>query len=146
MFRSRPAGRRSRGFATLIAATAGALGVVAIGCSETPSVETSTSTEGVVKGTVTFKGQLATQGKVVFDPSNYARKNVAARSADIQPDGTYQITTLIGQNQVRLEGVSKKMTREDDDMPAFYDVKPGEQTFDIVLPPPAMPNRGGGEG
>src|SRR5262245_43804881 len=56
-----------------------ALMVIGWGCSGTPAVSTST-TEATVKGTVTIQGKPATKGTVEFDPANYQRKDVQARS------------------------------------------------------------------
>jgi hypothetical protein len=75
--------------------------VGAAGCSDKPAVSTST-TEATVSGTVKVNGKLLDGGQVVFDPANYARSNVAARHADIAKDGSFTITTLVGQNTVRV--------------------------------------------
>ena len=85
------------------------LGLGMLGCDGKPSVETST-TEAKVKGTVTIKGKVATKGKVVFDPSNYKRKNESVRQADISADGTYEITTLIGPNTVKVARTPSRPT------------------------------------
>ena len=120
----------SRYTATLVAAF---LLLVAVGCMDSrPSVSSST-TEATVKGTVTIKGKPATKGSVVFDPSNYARKNEQPRSAPLNKDGTYSIKTLIGSNSIRVsspeaEAAGAGYMTED------LDVVAGEQTFDIKLP------------
>ena len=89
----------SRYTATLVPAF---LLLAALGCMDSrPSVSSST-TEATVKGTVTIKGKPATKGSVVFDPSNYARKNEQPRSAPLNKDGTYSIKTLIGSNSIRV--------------------------------------------
>src|SRR6516164_2652145 len=80
-----------------------ALMVIGWGCDGRPAVSSST-TEATVKGTVTIKGKPATKGTVEFDPANYQRKDVQARSAPINPDGTYTIKTLVGGNTVRVRG------------------------------------------
>jgi hypothetical protein len=74
------------------------------GCGDgTPSVSSSTQ-EVTVKGTVTIKGKPATDGEIVFDPSNINRKAFTSRSAKIAPDGSYAITTLVGENMVTVQG------------------------------------------
>src|SRR5262245_14224012 len=80
------------------------LAIIASGCdSGKPAVSTS-STEAKVMGKVLIKGEPAKSGTVHFDPSNYRRKSAAVRSAPINPDGTYEITTLIGENTVSIRG------------------------------------------
>lgn len=105
--------------------------VIGWGCGEgKPSVDTSTA-EATVKGTVTLNGKPATQGEVVFDPANYQRKDAAPRSAPIESDGSYSVTTLTGTNQVNVN--SPELT--DSDVAALeFDVQSGDNTFDIVLP------------
>jgi hypothetical protein len=109
-----------------------ALLVIGWGCDSRPAVSTST-TEATVKGTVTIKGKPATKGTVEFDPANYQRKDVQARSAPINPDGTYTITTLVGGNTVRVRGPEAEKAG------ALYetidfDVKAGENNLDIKVP------------
>src|SRR3954447_16518196 len=86
-----------RGLAGL--ASAG-LVIVVSGCGDgRPSVDTST-TEATVKGTVSIRGKPATGGQVSFDPSNVARKSETARKVPIGKDGSYEVKTLVGLNQV----------------------------------------------
>lgn len=118
--------------------------LTAPGCSEKPAVTTST-TEAEVAGSVTVKGKVVTSGKVIFDPSNYQR-NVPARTAEIQKDGTYKITTLLGQNQIRIESPAVQADRELNDSSLFYDVKASGNQYDIVLPPPDVVSTGRGSG
>ena len=86
-----------RAIVCLTAATLGALGQ---GCSNTPSVDTST-TEVTVTGVVTVKGKPASAGQISFNPSNRDRK-VRAFSAPIGKDGSYTIKTYTGENEVRF--------------------------------------------
>lgn len=124
----RRARRRIFGIATTAALVVGG------GCNNKPAVSTSTD-EATVKGTVTIRGKKATQGQVTFDPANYQRKDVAPRSAPIGSDGTYSITTLTGQNSVQVSG--PEASRAGADYASItYDVQPGENTYDIVYPPP----------
>jgi hypothetical protein len=118
--------------ACLISVTGGLL-VATWGCGDQPSV-TSSTTEATVKGTVIIKGKPATKGKVVFDPANYRRKDVQARSAPINKDGTYSVTTLVGGNNVRVEGPEAEKAGATYSSIDF-DVKSGENTLDIKLPP-----------
>lgn len=105
------------------------------GCgSGAPAVSTSDE-EGTVKGTVTFKGKPVTEGTVSFDPSNVKRRDAAPRSAPITKDGTYSVKTLVGDNRVRASFPGLEADRQSSEVELIYDVKPGESTYDLVLPP-----------
>jgi hypothetical protein len=74
------------------------------GCDNgTPSVSGSTE-EATVKGSVTIKGKPATGGQILFDPSNINRRDARPRTAAIGKDGSYTVTTLVGENLVSVEG------------------------------------------
>ncbi|MFO0887618.1 MAG: hypothetical protein U0790_00580 [Isosphaeraceae bacterium] len=126
-------GRILKAFAPGLAGLAWILAVSAgTGCESRPSVESSTA-EAQVKGTVYVKGVPVKKGKVVFDPANYKRKDAQARTATINPDGTYELKTLVGQNEIRVE--SPEATKAN----ATYeritvDVPSGGMTQDIKLP------------
>ena len=107
--------------------------LVGLGCGEGKPSVSSDTTESTVKGTVTIKGKLASKGKVVFDPANYLRKDVTARSTDIGKDGTYTVKTLVGGNSVRVEGPEAEKAGAAY-MSIDFDVKAGENTLDITLP------------
>ncbi len=101
------------------------------GCGDgKPSTDTSL-TEATVTGVVKANGEPVTEGgTIAFNPSNYGRK-VAARTAQIGPDGRYTITTYTGDNQVSYGGpVASKHPgvglRHD-----FATVTSGENTFDF---------------
>jgi hypothetical protein len=119
----------------LAPAAATALSVAAWGCSGgTPSVSSSTA-EAKVTGTVKVKGKPMTSGTVTLDPSNFARENANPRTGQIKSDGTYEVTTLVGKNTVRIAG--PEITKE----PGLgyaneaIDVPSSGMTHDIVLPP-----------
>lgn len=114
-------------------ATTGLL-AAALGCGGgKPSVDT-TNEEATVKGTVTLKGQPLAKGRILFDPSNYRRRDAVARPADLQPDGSYQVTTLVGANRVTF--LSPALNRDPalQDSTVEFDVKSGENTLDVALP------------
>jgi hypothetical protein len=105
------------------------------GGGSAPSVSSSTA-EATVSGTVTIKGKPATKGEVSFDPANINR-NVGARTAQLNADGTYTVTTLLGGNVVR---VATPETARDPVMKfneTTIDVQSGTNTLDIVLPAPS---------
>ena len=109
------------------------------GCgSGAPPVDSST-TEATVKGTVTIRGKAAKGGKINFDPSNIERKTEVARSAEIGPDGSYTIKTLVGQNQVTFSGPAFVKDAQLQDSQLQYNVPEGESTYNIELPPAAGP-------
>src|SRR5690606_22925014 len=85
---------------------------VASGCGQGPPPVSASKTEATVRGKVVVRGKAATKGQVVFDPSNIRRKDAVARTAELNPDGTYSITTLIGENDVRYEGPAIAGDRE----------------------------------
>jgi hypothetical protein len=103
------------------------------GCEPGPPSVDSSKTEATVKGVVKVAGAPATEGEIIFDPSNAQRKDEGPRTAKIGKDGSYTIKTLTGRNQVRLGGdlVHKKaiLGRETQSV----DVKSGEMTYDFVV-------------
>lgn len=103
------------------------------GCDGGPPVETS-NTEATVRGQVVLRGKPAKGGRIWFDPANYRRKDAVARDAEVAEDGTYEITTLIGENSVRYEGAATLKDRELDGAIKGFDVKDGDNQFDLTLP------------
>jgi hypothetical protein len=105
------------------------------GCSDgTPSVDTTTA-EATVSGVVKVHGKPMAGGEITFDASNNQRKDEPLRKAPIGKDGTYSITTLQGHNSARI---SSPMIAKDPQL-AYgihtIEVQPGENTFNIDLPP-----------
>jgi hypothetical protein len=109
--------------------------VIGWGCGDGKPPVTSSMEEATVKGTVKIKGKPATKGEVIFDPSNYRRKDAQPRSAPIKSDGTYEIKTLVGENAVRIGG--PEAANAGSSYVTFpVDVKAGEtNTLDMELPP-----------
>ncbi len=109
--------------------------ILGMGCGDDkPAVDTST-TEATVKGTVKLKGKLLTRGEIAFDPSNYQRKNETARRVPIGKDGSYSVKTLVGANRVSFSVPEMARDPKLQDLSLQYDVQPGENTYDIELPP-----------
>ena len=121
-----------------LAPAATALSVAAWGCSGTPSVNSSTA-EAKVTGTVKVNGKPMTSGKVTLDPSNYARENANPRTGEIKSDGTYEVTTLVGKNAVRVAGPEITKNPGLGYANETIDVPSGGMTHDIVLPPAHTP-------
>ncbi|HZW30350.1 MAG TPA: hypothetical protein VFF52_06545, partial [Isosphaeraceae bacterium] len=68
-----------------------------------------------VKGKVTYKGQPMTKGMVRFEPDGYGRM----ASGQLQPDGTFELTTLkpgdgvvAGEHQVFITDMDKKLAKD----------------------------------
>ena len=106
------------------------------GCSEKPSVDT-TSAEGSVSGTVTIRGKPMGGGEIAFDPSNHLRPDAKPRRTTVGKDGKYTITTLQGQNSIRISGPALSK----DPQLAYglhtFNVQASDNTFNIELPPPS---------
>jgi hypothetical protein len=108
--------------------------VVTWGCDGTPAVDTTTA-EATVSGVVKVHGKPMAGGEITFDASNNQRTSETPRKAPIGKDGTYSITTLQGRNTARI---SSPMVAKDPQLAyGIYtiDVQPGENTFNIDLPP-----------
>jgi hypothetical protein len=125
------------GLASRALAAAVALLLIASGCDSRPSVSSSTTEEGTVHGKVTVDGSPVTGGEVVFNPANYQRKLVTARSAPIGADGGYTITTLTGSNSVMVnppaDGRNRKKAGAVPSRMIPFDVQPGDNTFNIEV-------------
>lgn len=107
------------------------------GGGSAPSVSASTE-QGKVSGKVIIKGKPASKGTVTFDPSNVARPMAGPQSSVIGRDGSYSLTTLVGKNSVSVTSPDAQkagigyVTIE-------YEVRGGDNSFDIDLPPPGAP-------
>ena len=116
-----------------VAAMSAGLVIAGWGCGGGGPSVSGSSAEGKVTGRLFVKGKPATKGEVVFDPSNIERKLEQARTAPVGPDGTYEITTLVGENKVSARGPGLNAFAYEIQS---VDVKEGENTFDIQLPVP----------
>ncbi len=118
-----------------------ALLLAAAGCDTRPAVDSSTTEEGTVHGRVTLDGKPVTAGAVMFNPANYLRKMAPSRSAAIGDDGSYTVTTLTGSNSVmvtpKADPRHKKKAGAIPSRMVPFDVKPGDNAFDIELATPA---------
>ena len=99
-----------------------------------------TADEATVRGKVTLGGQPLTGGQLVFNPANYQRKSVPARTASIGDDGSYTVKTLTGSNMVMVSpkkvAARGKATTDPYEMIPL-EVNPGDNTFNINLTPRA---------
>lgn len=114
---------------------ASTLFVATWGCGDgTPAVDTTTA-EATVSGVVKVRGKPMDGGEIAFDASNSQRPNEVARKAPIGKDGTYSITTLQGRNSARISGPAVKKDPQLAYGILTFDVQPGENTWNIDLPP-----------
>jgi hypothetical protein len=91
--------------------------------------------EATVTGRVESAGKPITKGRVLFDPANVNRPREAARTAEIGPDGTYKITTLIGENRVTVAIPGRPSKAGSLPVQLICDVKAGqENSFPITVP------------
>ncbi len=105
------------------------------GCgSGAPSVETSNS-EAKVTGTIKVHGKPMHGGEITFDPANYQRTDATPRIAKVGLDGTYEISTLVGQNSISVTGPAIDKEPELGYAAQTFDVQSGANTFDVELPP-----------
>jgi hypothetical protein len=105
----------------------------AAGCGEAPD----TIPEGnvaTVHGVVKVRGKPVTRGLIRFEASNNG-KSSRLESAPIGPDGSYSATTLIGPNTVTFVFPSSGKADPAPDSKVNFEAKPGDNPFDIDLPP-----------
>ncbi len=111
------------------------LALASWGCEPSGSVSVSNSSdEATVKGKVTVNGKLATGGEIIFDPSNIRRRDAAMRKAKIGEDGSYSVTTLVGENtasvdtpEIRKAGMQIQARKQ-------VDIKAGENDLPLEIP------------
>jgi hypothetical protein len=124
--------RCSRSWLTITFAST--LFVATWGCDGTPSVDTTTA-EAKVSGIVRVRGKPMAGGEITFDASNSGRQTETPRKTTIGSDGTYSITTLQGRNTARISGPTIAKDPQLGYGIHTIEVKSGENTFDIDLPP-----------
>ena len=108
--------------------------LAASGCSSNAPNAESSLTEATVTGRVVSPGKPITKGQVVFDPANVNRPRQAARTAEIGPDGTYQVKTLIGDNRVTVAIPGRPRPAGSPYVQQISRVQPGENQLDITVP------------
>jgi hypothetical protein len=101
------------------------------GCGGSPPSVDSSDTEATVKGVVKINGTPAKGGELAFNPANYRRKDARERIAKIGDDGTYTVTTLTGENQVRLVGSAADKGGALQYQNRAVNVQPGDNTADF---------------
>jgi hypothetical protein len=108
--------------------------LAASGCGSGAPYAESSMTEATVTGRVSSSGKPITKGQVVFDPANVNRRGEEARMAEIGQDGTYKLTTLIGENRVTVAIPGRTRKAGSPYVQQIFKVQTGENTFDITVP------------
>jgi hypothetical protein len=103
------------------------------GSSGAPLASSST-TEAKVKGKVTRKGKPLARAEIRFNPANVNRKTVPMATATTAADGSYEVTTLVGENVVTLGSRALRKNTRLQYTARTLDVKEGENRFDLPLP------------
>ncbi len=105
----------------------------AIGCGDShPPVDTSLN-EAKVRGVIKIKGKPAAGGgQISFNPSNVERK-VASFTAKIGDDGSYELTSYTGGNQVKFSGPFLKDDPGLAMSSRYCDLDSGENVVDFDL-------------
>jgi 5-hydroxyisourate hydrolase-like protein (transthyretin family) len=107
------------------------------GCGDGPPPASSSTEQAKVKGTVSHKGKPVADVEVRFNAANVNRKSAPTATATTKDDGSYEVTTLVGENTVSLGGAG--LAKLKDAKAAYFskpiDVKAGENPpFDIDAP------------
>ncbi|MFM7592921.1 MAG: hypothetical protein ACKO85_14130 [Isosphaeraceae bacterium] len=106
------------------------------GGGQAPAVSSSKE-EAQVKGVVSLQGKPLNNGRVLFSPVNIKRTDAQARQAQIGKDGTYSLTTLVGDNLVQIDCRELQLpkNRAIADTERSVVVKSGENVIDLKIPP-----------
>lgn len=127
--------RRFHSFA--LAAVFGTL--LGCGSSDIPSQVSGSTEEAKIKGRVLVNGKPVKGGRLIFKVANANRPGAGSRTVQISPDGTYEVTTLVGQNYVETSGVkeldSPKMRQFRDDDAPLHIPSGGSESMDLNYPP-----------
>ena len=111
------------------------LALVFGGCGSGAPPASSSTEQAKVKGKVTLKGNPLGKVEVRFNASNINRKSAPAAMAVTNDDGSYEITTFVGENTITLGGAA--LSQHSKDLTYFnksVDVQSGENTVDIDIP------------
>jgi hypothetical protein len=111
------------------------LALVFGGCGPGAPPASSSTEEAKVKGKVTLKGYALGKVEVRFNAANINRKSAPAAMAVTNDDGSYEITTFVGENTITLGGAAlSKRSKELAYFNKSFDVQSGDNTFDIAIP------------
>lgn len=114
---------------------AGLLAVAVAGCDGSGAPPASSSSEQAkVTGKVTEKGKPLAKIEVRFNAANINRKSAPTVTAMTGEDGSYTITSLVGQNSVTLGGAAASKNSRIAYFSKPVELKAGENTVDIDIP------------
>jgi hypothetical protein len=123
----------NRRILSLVLAIPAACPILAAGCGDAHPPVDSSKTETKVRGVVKLKGKPAVGGgEIRFNPSNVERK-VAAIVAKIADDGSYELTSYTGGNQVKFDGPFLKGEPGVALSARYCDLEAGENVVDFDL-------------
>jgi hypothetical protein len=105
------------------------------GCGGGAPPVSASSEQATVHGTVRIRGKAASKGTVSFNPANSARKSAPTATAEIGPDGTYRVTTLVGGNAITVRTPETVKDRALSYFSEQLDVRRGDNAHDITVPP-----------
>jgi len=110
--------------------------LVGCGGGQTPAVSSSKQ-EANVSGKVSLQGKPLNNGRVLFSPVNIKRADAQPRQAEIGKDGSYRVTTLIGDNLVQIDCKELQLpkNRAIADTERSVNVKSGDNVIDLKIPP-----------
>jgi hypothetical protein len=105
------------------------------GCDGSGPPAASSSTEQAkVKGKVTRKGKPLAKVDVKLNPANVNRKSASTVTATTGDDGSYEVTTLVGQNTITLGGATAAKDPKIMYFSKPVDVNAGDNLVDIDIP------------
>jgi len=110
--------------------------LVGCGGGQTPAVSSSKQ-EANVSGKVSLQVKPLNNVRVLFSPFNIKRADAQPRQAEIGKDGSYRVTTLIGDNLVQIDCKELQLpkNRAIADTERSVNVKSGDNVIDLKIPP-----------
>jgi hypothetical protein len=113
--------------------------IAASGCSSNPAASALTSSmeQATLKGTVRVNGKPVNNGTLSFRTAHINRPNSPTKNADINKDGTYSVTTVVGENyiEVTCKEMNTPQAKRFRGLEQLIMVKSGENNVDIEIPP-----------
>ena len=113
--------------------------VATIGCSSNPAASALTSSmeEATLKGTVRVNGKPVNNGTLSFRTAHVNRPNSPTKNVNINKDGPYSVTTVVGENYVEVtcKELNTPQTKKFRGAEQLIMVQSGENTVDIEVPP-----------
>jgi hypothetical protein len=106
------------------------------GCdgSSGAAAASSSTTEATVRGKVTVNGKPLARAEIRFNPANVRRRAAPMATGMTGADGSYEVTTLVGENTVTLGGRALRKNIRLQYTAKTLVVMEGENTFDVQLP------------